>query len=97
MELVSLKECPTPEDLQLCETPDRAAGYWREHIDTHPFFNPECECLVVVMLNTRSSHQRALLRIHRRLGRILVHPREVFRAAVIVGAASITQCVSTIQ
>src|ERR1019366_27046 len=26
-----LRECPTPESLQHCETPDKAADYWRMH------------------------------------------------------------------
>ena len=44
--LISLRECPTPEDLQLCDTPDRAATYWREHITTHPFFKEEqADCM----------------------------------------------------
>ena len=39
--------------MQHCETPDQAAAYWKTHIATHPYFNPECECLVVFILNTR--------------------------------------------
>src|SRR5207247_3103780 len=45
--IVSLRECPTPETMQQCETPDQAAAYWKAHITTHPYFNSECECLVV--------------------------------------------------
>jgi hypothetical protein len=26
-----LRECPTPENLQICDTPDQAAAYWRLH------------------------------------------------------------------
>jgi hypothetical protein len=51
--IVSLRECPMPENMQRCETPDEAAAYWRAHIPDHPYFNPECECLVVLILNTR--------------------------------------------
>jgi hypothetical protein len=51
--IVSLRECPTPDTMQQCETPDQAAAYWKTHIATHPYFNPECECLVVFILNTR--------------------------------------------
>ena len=51
--IVSLRECPTPEAMKLCETPTQAADYWRTHITQHPYFNPECECLVVLILNTR--------------------------------------------
>jgi hypothetical protein len=42
--IVSLRECPTPETMQQCETPDQAAAYWKAHIATHPYFNSECEC-----------------------------------------------------
>jgi hypothetical protein len=50
--IVSLRECPTPDTMQHCETPDQAAAYWKEHIVSHPYFNSECECLVVFILNT---------------------------------------------
>ena len=43
--VTALRECPTPDSLQHCETPDKAADYWRLHIATHPHFNPDCECL----------------------------------------------------
>jgi hypothetical protein len=36
--------------MQLCQTPSEAAAYWRTHITPHPYFNPECECLVVLTL-----------------------------------------------
>ena len=29
--VTSLRECPTPEAMQHCETPDKAADYWRMH------------------------------------------------------------------
>ena len=51
--VVALRECPVPESMLICETPDHAADYWRLHIATHPYFNPDCECLVVLILNTR--------------------------------------------
>lgn len=33
-----LRECPTPEALQHCETPDKAADYWRMHIASHLYY-----------------------------------------------------------
>ncbi len=39
--VTALRECPTPESLQLCDTPDKAAEYWRLHVSTHPFFKEE--------------------------------------------------------
>jgi hypothetical protein len=48
--IVSLRECPTPEAMQLCETPNRQPIIGELHITQHPYFNPECECLVVLIL-----------------------------------------------
>jgi hypothetical protein len=45
--IVSFRECPTSEKIQQCETPDQAAAYWKSHIANHPYFNPECECLLL--------------------------------------------------
>jgi DNA repair protein RadC len=76
-----------PESLLVCETPDHAAEYWRLHIATHPYFDPERECFVVLLLNTRKrvkGHQLVTIGL---MDTLLVHPREVFRTAI-VGCAS---------
>jgi hypothetical protein len=51
--VVALRDCPVPEAMQICEQPQQVADYWRLHIATHSYFNPDCECLVVLLLNTR--------------------------------------------
>jgi hypothetical protein len=35
--VVALRECPTPDDLVICNTPDEAAAYWRMHVADHPY------------------------------------------------------------
>lgn len=84
-----LRECLTPENLQLCDTPDRVADYWRRHVPTHPYFNPECECFVVLMLNTRRRVKGHYLVSIGTMDTILVHPREVFRLAIMASASAI--------
>jgi len=87
--IVSLRECPLPEGLQKCETPEQAAEYWRAAVTTNPYFNPECECFVVLLLNTRrriKGHQVVSIGT---LDTILVHPREVFRGAFIAAASAV--------
>jgi len=37
-----------------CDTPDKAAAYWRSNVTSHPYFNPQIECMVVFMVNTRT-------------------------------------------
>jgi DNA repair protein RadC len=85
--ILSLRECPTPCEMQLCDTPEKAAAYWRLHVESHPYFNPDLECLVILLLNTRRKVLGHFLISTGTLDTILVHPREVFRPAVI-GAAS---------
>jgi DNA repair protein RadC len=87
--VTALRECPVPSDLLVCETPEQAAAYWRLHIEPHPYFNPECECFVVLFLNTRKRVKGHQLVTHGTMDTLLVHPREVFRAAIITSAASV--------
>jgi len=90
--IVSLRECPTPETMQHCETPEQAAAYWNTHIATHPYFNSECECLVVFILNTRRRIKGHYLVSIGTMDTILCHPREVFRLAIMASASAIIIC-----
>ena len=87
--MVALRECPLPESLRVCETLDQAAEYWRLHVSTNPYFNPECECFVVLLLNTRRRVKGHQLVTIGTMDTILVHPRELFSVAVALKAASI--------
>src|SRR5258706_223376 len=87
--VVALRECQLPENMQLCDTPQTAADYWQLHVKTIPYFNPDCECFTVLMLNTRRRVKGHQLISIGTLDTLLVHPREVFRAAIIVGSAAI--------
>jgi DNA repair protein RadC len=87
--VTALRECPTPETLRLCDTPAKAADYWQLHVAPHPHFNPECECLVVLLLNTRrrvKGHHLVSIGVQDTL---LVHPREIFRLAIVTAACSV--------
>ena len=87
--VVSLRECPTPDALQVCETPQQAADYWRLHIATHPYHNPDCECFIVLLLNTRRRVKGHQLVTIGTLDTILITPREAFRTAVVASAAAV--------
>lgn len=87
--VIALRECPMPEAMLLCDTPQHAADYWRTHVTQAPYFNPDVECFIVLHLNTRRRVRGHHLASIGTLDTILVHPREVFRAAVIAGAAAI--------
>jgi len=87
--LLALRECPTPSEMQLCDTPDKAAAYWRQHVAMHPYFNRDVECFVVLLVNTRRRIQGHCFISTGTLDTILIHPREVFRPALIGAAAAI--------
>lgn len=87
--LVPIRECPMPEAMAMCDTPDAAARYWRTHIPANPYFNPECECFVVLLLNTRRRVKGHHVVSIGTLDTILVHPREVFRHALFAAAAAV--------
>ena len=87
--VVALRDCPVPSDLQICETPNHAADYWRMHVARHPYFNPDCECFVVLLLNVRKRVKGHHLVSIGLMDTILVHSREVFRAAIVSCASAI--------
>ena len=87
--VMSLRDCPVPSEMLVCETPKQVVDYWRLHIATTPHFNPECECMAVLLLNTRKRVKGHQLLSIGTMDTILVHPREVFRCAIIAAAASI--------
>jgi DNA repair protein RadC len=87
--IVALRECLLPEQMQICDTPDKAADYWRLHVATNPYFNSECECLAILFLNTRRRVRGHQLITMGTMDSLLVHPREVFRLAVISSASAV--------
>jgi hypothetical protein len=60
-----LRECPLPESLQLCDTPDKAAEYWKHHIATHPYFNPLLFVKPSCIIRTSSPAARTIQKTHK--------------------------------
>ena len=87
--VISVRECPTPETMQLCDNPEIAVSYWRTHVINTPYFNPDVECFIVLHLNTRKRIRGHHLVSIGTLDTILVHPREVFRAALVAATSAI--------
>ena len=87
--VTALRDCPVPEAMQICETPDHAVAYWKMHIATHPYFNPECECLVVLFLNVRKRVKGHQLVTIGTVDTLLVQVPIVFRTAIVISASCI--------
>jgi len=87
--VVALRDCPVPDEMKICEQPQQVVDYWRLHIETHPYYNPDCECFVVLLLNTRKRVKGHHLVSIGTMDTVLIHPREVFSVAIAMKAAAI--------
>src|SRR5207249_1005129 len=87
--VVAIRECPTVDTLQLCDNPENATKYWNTHVETHTYFMSDREHFVVLFLNTQRKVKGHTLMSIGTLDTILVTPREVFRAAIIMGSAAV--------
>ena len=87
--VIALRDCPLPENMHLCDTPEQAVEYWKIHVTKNPYYDPVRECFVVLMLNTRRRVRGHQLVSIGTLDTVLVHPRDVFRVAVIANASAL--------
>jgi DNA repair protein RadC len=87
--VVALRDCPMPANMQLCDTPASTVEYWNRHVPSHPYFNPEQECLVTLMLNARRRVKGHTLISTGIQDTLLVHARDVFRPALVAAAGAI--------
>lgn len=85
--IVTLRECAPVNERNVCGNPQECWTYWRLNVEKAPWFNPDAECLVALLLDSRRNAKGHALVSIGLLDTILSHPRETFRAAVI-GAAS---------
>lgn len=84
-----MRECPLPRRLRFVEQPKHAADYWRTVIVNHAAYSSETECLAAVMVNTRFRAIGHYLAATGTVDTLLTHPREVYRIAIMLGAASV--------
>jgi DNA repair protein RadC len=84
----SLRETPPEFWTFDGSSPDQIAKYFREFIKVDPRFNPDVECFYTVLLSTRRRVIGYTLISTGTLDTILVHPREVFKPAIVASAAA---------
>lgn len=83
----SLREIKT--DFVQSDTPEKTIQALKDYINSDPNHNAEVENFYVIFFNTRF-HIKGIQKISQGLmDTLLVHPREVFRAACIMAAHSI--------
>jgi DNA repair protein RadC len=84
--VMRVRECVAAE---MIDTPEKAAEYWRTNIPQADWYDPAKEAFVVLILNTRRriiGHNLVTLGF---LDTCFVHPREVFRPAIVAAGAAI--------
>jgi DNA repair protein RadC len=74
------------------DNPEKIETFWRASVPSAQWFDPEKECFCVVFLNTRYKITGFTLISIGTLDTILVHPREVFKPAIVAGAQAIVLC-----
>lgn len=87
--LVPMQDALPPSLLPLGDNPASVAAYFREFIQTANTYSHTTENAVVIFLNTRRRVTGWLHVATGTLDTLLVHPREVFRPALLANAAAI--------
>ncbi len=85
--VMRVRDCGTPADI--VDTPDRVFDYWKANVATAPWFDPAKEAFVVLILNTRRRIIGHNLVALGSLDSVPVHPREVFRPAIVAAGSAI--------
>jgi len=70
-------------------SPEDIYRFWQNEVATTSWFQDEKECFVVICLSAKNHIKSYNLVSLGLLDSALVHPREVFRPAIIAGAAAI--------
>lgn len=87
--IIRLREIAPPHERPMVDTPDRAASYYRQHIETSPRHQATVENFAVVFLDTRRravGHQCCASGTRDTL---LTSPSDLFRAAMLCNAAAV--------
>ena len=90
--LVPMRETAPPQTRPQGDTPEAIADYWREQIQTSPNYSHTTEQAAVIMLNTRRRITGHVIAATGTLDTILIHPREIYHAAILANAAAIVLC-----
>jgi DNA repair protein RadC len=82
-----VSESSLPYGMEALDTPEKSYGIWQEIVAADPSYEPDKECLVVFLLNSRLAPYSWNLVSLGSLESTAAHPREILRP-VIAGAAA---------
>jgi DNA repair protein RadC len=87
--LQALREVPENYNRFPGDTPEKINEYLRQVLPASERYSPEVENFIVVFLNTRRKIVGHQVLSQGTLDTLLVHPREVFKPAILMNAAAI--------
>lgn len=87
--VIRMRETATEPERSLLDTPERIHAHLKRELSNNPTFNPDVENFFVVLLNTRLRIISWQMVSQGILDKLLVHPREVFKPAIILSASAI--------
>ena len=87
--ILRLQEVPLPVGTGPVDNPEACAEYLRQRLVNSQLYNPDVENFMGLYVNTRRRPIGFVLLSHGTLDTILVHPREVFKAAIVLNAAAV--------
>jgi DNA repair protein RadC len=73
----------------LADTPERIVAHLRTQLGGSLVYTPDVECFMIVLLNTRRRVIGWQVLSNGTIDTLLVHPREVFKAAILANAAAL--------
>jgi len=80
-----VRECPG----SICDTPIKSLEYWESSIATSPWYSPEREQLIVLILDARLRTVAHSIVSVGTLNETGCHPRDVFRPAIAMNAYTV--------
>jgi DNA repair protein RadC len=78
-----VRETPCNDNV---DSPEATLAYWNANVTTAPWFDPDKEQIVVILLNARYRPVGHSLVSLGTINETMAHPREIFRPAVAAGA-----------
>lgn len=85
--VVPLREVMIADDLQNTDCPEKVAEFYRRYVATDDRYTGEVETMHVLFMNARRRCTGWTLCATGTLDTLHVHPREIFRAAIVANAA----------
>lgn len=79
-----------PRECPILDNPELMADYITDRLPNSPRYNSDSESFGVVFLNTRRRAIGMQVLTNGTLDTILIHPREVFKPAIVINSAAIT-------